>query len=1061
MIRGSLVGSFIAAALAISSGTAEAAPEIDVTPTSHNFGNQLLNAGATAEFTFTIDNLGTAMSDDLDVSGINKLGAQCGDFNLTAPATPFTIQQQSSATFTVDFDPSVQGARSCTIRIASNDSNEANFDVAVSGTGTARVISLAPSPLNFASVVRNTNDDATLTISNSGNLPITVSALDIGGGQANQFSLVAPPGTPFDVAAGGSQNLTVRCTPTSNGGKSAPLTVTSNATSGTGTVTLDCTGVDPQASIDTTTLSFPDTNVGGASTQQFTVSNGAAANSSVLTYYFTEGGSNPGDFEVTGNPCTVGSPCTLIPGNSRIHTVTFSPLDLAARSASITVVHDDQDIADFAVSLSGNGRRPEITLVQPPGGAIDFGEVAVGSNSTQSTVTVRNDGNANLVIDAVTLNGSDPGEFAIPTGPVPGPAVTVAPGATASWTVRCHPTSTGVKSAGFRIDNNDNQVTPEDPLTVALTCRAVQSSLVASPSPVAFPDTLVGAAAQPVTVTLTNMGDAALTLHGISVSSSAFPIEGGLPELPLVMAAGATAELTVGFAPTVPTDYAGSITLQTDTDVHSIALGGRGTLAEMTLAPAPFDFGQVLVGGEPTTQRFTIMSSAADPFQLDAVSVDDATFAVTPVDPASYPAALQPGANATFDVTATAGAIGTAAGTLTVLTSISASSLSRTQVIATGTAPDLLVSESAIDFGAVDLAAAQPARRTVTLTNSSAVPLALSAIEITGAQAAAFAILGPSATSAIVGAGDDIEIEIEYRPTVEAARDSAALSITTDAASGANVSIPLSGRGAARDLQVSPLALEFAETYRNPADPPSLSFSVANRGSSALTVAGIAGDGPATDSFTLVDAPAAIGAGGEATITVAFAPTAASAEPIRAELVLAHDGSDDPAVRVDLTGVAVLPNVAMAPGAIDLGSTGVGVPVLLSEVAPDQLKVINQDSDETFTVAAILVTDMEGNPVDDGPFKVVSFTPMTEVPPGGALPVDVQFAPEAEGEFEAVVELYIGADPTRIAFVTVHGRGTDVTLRGGGGCGCAAGGGSPGNLVLVLFVLIGLRRRRQ
>jgi MYXO-CTERM domain-containing protein len=1064
MFRGPLVVSFIGAALAtvLAPAIARAQPEINVTPTSHSFGSQLLTAGATADFTFTIDNLGTAMSDDLDVSGITKVGAQCGDFNLTAPATPFTIQQLSSATFDVNFDPSVQGARSCTIRIASNDSNEANFDVAVSGTGSARVIALSPSPLGFGNVVRNTNDDATLTISNSGNLPLNVTAFGISGAQASQFSLVSPPGTPFDVAAGGSQDLTVRCTPTSNGGKSATLTVTSNATSGSGTVTLDCTGVDPQISIDTTTLSFPDTNVGGSSTLQFTISNGAAAQSSVLTYYFTEGGSNPGDFAVTGNNCTSGAPCTLIPGNSRIHTVTFSPLDLAARSATLTVVHDDQDLADIVVSMSGSGRRPEITLVQPPGASIDFGEVAVGTNSTQSTITVRNDGNANLVIDAVSLTGSDPGEFAIPTGPIPGASVVVAPGATQSWTVRCHPTSQGVKSASFRIDNNDTQVTPEDPLTVALTCHSVRSVLVASPSPVVFPDTAVATAAQPMTVTLTNMGDAALTLHGISVSSSAFPIEGGLPELPLEIAAGASLDLTIGFAPTLQTEYLGTITLQTDTDVHSVTLSGRGTLADMTLAPAPFDFGAVPVGGDASSQLFTVTSSAASPFLLDSASVDDAAFSLTPVDPASYPADVEPGATASFQVAAGPGAVGSAVGTLTLVTSISASSLTRTRISAIGTAPDLLVSDNAIDFGAVDLSAAAP-RRTVTLTNTSAGPLALSNIEITGAHADAFAIVAPSASSATVTAGDDIGIEIEYRPALESGGDVAELMITTDAASGANVRIPLAGRGATRDIQVSPLELEFAETYRNPAEAPSLSFAVANRGSSGLTVAGIAGAGPGTDSFSVVEAPAVIGAGGEATITVAFAPTAASAEPIRAELVLAHDGSGDPAVRVDLTGVAVLPNVAMAPGVIDMGSTGVGVPVLLSEVAADQLQVINQDSDETFTIANIVVADMDGNPVEDGPFRVVSFTPMTEVAPGGALPVDIQFEPDREGEFEAVVELYIGADPSRIAFVTVRGQATEVTLRGGGGCGCTAGGSGtrPGNLGLLLLVLVALGRRRR
>jgi len=443
------------------------------------------------------------------------------------------------------------------------------------------------------------------------------------------------------------------------------------------------------------------------------------------------------------------------------------------------------------------------------------------------------------------------------------------------------------------------------------------------------------------------------------------------------------------------------------------------------------------------------------------VSVDDPAFAVTRVDPAAYPAAIDPDGTATFEVAAGPGTVGTVAGTLTVVTSISAASLTRTRVSATGTAPDFLVSQSAIDFGAVDLAAAPAARRTLTLTNSSAVPLALSNIEIGGPQADAFAIVAPSATSATVGAGDDIDIEVEYQPTVESGRDAATLAITTDAASGANVAIPLLGRGAARDFQVSPLELEFPETYRNPAEAPSLSFAVSNRGSSGLTVAGISGAGAGTDSFSVVSAPAVIGAGGEATITVAFAPSAASAEPLHAELLLAHDGSGDPAVRVDLTGVAVLPNVAMAPGVIDMGSTGVGVPVLLSEVAADQLQVINQDTDETFTVAAIRVADMDGNPIEGGPFQVVSFTPMTEVAPGGALPVDVQFEPDREGEFEAVIELYIGADPTRIAFVTVRGQATDVTLRGGGGCGCTATGTGHGDLGLVLLVLVALRRRRR
>jgi hypothetical protein len=76
MVRGPLVGSFIGAALAIvlAPRWAAAQPEIDVTPaTSHDFGTSC-DREMTGGFTFTINNTATAMSDDLDVASITKVG---------------------------------------------------------------------------------------------------------------------------------------------------------------------------------------------------------------------------------------------------------------------------------------------------------------------------------------------------------------------------------------------------------------------------------------------------------------------------------------------------------------------------------------------------------------------------------------------------------------------------------------------------------------------------------------------------------------------------------------------------------------------------------------------------------------------------------------------------------------------------------------------------------------------------------------------------------------------------------------------------------------------------
>ena len=101
-------------------------------------------------------------------------------------------------------------------------------------------------------------------------------SLTISGAQASQFSLVAPPSTPFPVAPAGSQGIAVRCTPTSLGPKSATLTVGSDADGGTNSVSLQCNGVAPDIDVSPTLLAFGAQRVGTTSSgQTLTISNTA------------------------------------------------------------------------------------------------------------------------------------------------------------------------------------------------------------------------------------------------------------------------------------------------------------------------------------------------------------------------------------------------------------------------------------------------------------------------------------------------------------------------------------------------------------------------------------------------------------------------------------------------------------------------------------------------------------------------------------------------------------------------------------------------------------------
>jgi large repetitive protein len=136
--------------------------------------------------------------------------------------------------------------------------------------------------------------------------------------------------------------------------------------------------------------------------------------------------------------------------------------------------------------------------------------------------------------------------------------------------------------------------------------------------------------------------------------------------------------------------------------------------------------------------------------------------------------------------------------------------------------------------------------------------------------------------------------------------------------------------------------------------------------------------------------------------------------------------------------------------------------VRLSELLDaNQLRLINMDATDSFTVAQVRIVDMAGNPMT-GPFRIVGVSPGTELAPMQAMDIDVEFMAEQAGTFEAVVEVYLGEDPIRGTWVTIRGVAHDVELRGGG-CHVAGhtGGGALWLLLCALALALARRRMRR
>jgi hypothetical protein len=213
--------------VAVSLSGTGATPNINVSSTSINFGS--IAVGASADQTITVSNTG---------------GATLTLGSIASPAAPFsrnggscTNSQQitagNSCTVIVRFTPTGTGAVNGNFNIPSNDpdagtlNGQNNVAVSLSGTGNAPDINVNPTTVSFGTVTVGATADQTVTVSNNGNVDLTLGT-------------IGTPGAPFSrqggtclasgqvLAANASCTVTVRFAPTSAGAVNGNFSIPSN-----------------------------------------------------------------------------------------------------------------------------------------------------------------------------------------------------------------------------------------------------------------------------------------------------------------------------------------------------------------------------------------------------------------------------------------------------------------------------------------------------------------------------------------------------------------------------------------------------------------------------------------------------------------------------------------------------------------------------------------------------------------------------------------------------------------------------------------------------------------
>ena len=316
----------------------------------------------------------------------------------------------------------------------------------------------------------------------------------------------------------------------------------------------------PIAKLSATSLSFPSTAVGNASTVPVTVTNTGTANLTATAIGI--GGTNPTEFSQTSNCIGVAiaskGTCTI--------QVKFTPL-AAGNLAATLYISDNATGSPQSIALTGTGLRPAVTLTST---SLVFGNVNVGTASASQSVTMTNTGNAPLSIGGIAVTGANVSSFVFANGC----GTSLAGGANCTIHGHFAPTAEGSLNASIAIvDNAGNS-----PQNIALSGSGSLPPPTLSATSLSFGTVIAGTVSASQSVTMTNTGTAALpigsvTLTGANASSFVFADSCGTS-----LAAGAGCTIHGHFAPTGPGTLTATIKIADDAtnSPQSIALTGTG-----------------------------------------------------------------------------------------------------------------------------------------------------------------------------------------------------------------------------------------------------------------------------------------------------------------------------------------------------------------------------------------------------------------------------------------------------------------------------------------------------
>ncbi len=315
-------------------------PTVSMSPTSLTFGSQVVSTTSAAQ-SVTVSNTSSAV---LSISSITA----SGDFTQTNNCGA-SLAANSSCSVLVTFAPTVGGTRTGAISFIDNAASSPQ-QVSLTGVATGAAtpnVSLSPSSLTFGSqIVGGTSAAQSVTLTNTGTGPLSISSVGISGDFAETNNCGS------SLAAQASCQIAVTFAPTTTGSRTGGISVVDNATSSPQQLTLSGTAIPaPVATLSAgaSSVSFGSITVGSTGTQSVVITNSGNATANIQSIS-------------TGNAAfsVSGAPATLAAGSSVTLSIGFAPAVAGTYTGTLTIQSNASN-SILSVGLNGTGKAVAVS----------------------------------------------------------------------------------------------------------------------------------------------------------------------------------------------------------------------------------------------------------------------------------------------------------------------------------------------------------------------------------------------------------------------------------------------------------------------------------------------------------------------------------------------------------------------------------------------------------------------------------------------------------------------------------------------------------------------------